>query len=180
MNRTVAVAGLAVALLATPGSAAELDPAAPNVLRYEPPKPAPDFALPDLDGKAVRLATLRGKVVLLSFWATWCLPCREEAPSLNKLYADLGGRGLEMLLISFREDPELVRRTAREWGYVAPVLIDRSGDVTGRLYGVWGPPTAYLVDRGGQLVARVTGALDWSSRVARSLVQALLDAKPKP
>jgi hypothetical protein len=95
-------------------------------------------------------------------------------PSVNKLYTELKGRGLEVRLISFREDPELVGRTARERGYVAPILIDRSGDVTGRLYGVFGPPTAYLIDRRGQLVARIVGGRDWTSPAARKLLLDLL------
>ena len=95
-------------------------------------------------------------------------------PSVNKLYTELKGRGLEVLLISFREEPELVARTARERGYVAPVLLDRSGDVTGRVYGVFGPPTAYLVDRRGQLVGRIAGGRDWSSPAARKLLLDLL------
>jgi hypothetical protein len=99
-------------------------------------------------------------------------------PPVNKLYSELRGRGLEVLLISFREDPELVQRTVRERGYVAPVLIDRSGEVAGRVYGVWGPPTAFFVDRGGRLVARVIGARDWSTPGARTFVEALLAAKP--
>ena len=81
------------------------------------------------------------------------------------------------MLVSFREDPELVGRTARERGYVAPVLIDRPGDVTGRLYSVFGPPTAYLIDRRGQLVARIVGGRNWSSPAARKLVQDVL-ARP--
>jgi AhpC/TSA family protein len=98
-------------------------------------------------------------------------------PSVNRLYTELKGRGLEVLLISFREDAELVSRTVRERGYVAPVLLDRAGDVTGRLYGVFGPPTSYLVDRRGQLVARIVGDHDWSSPAARKLV---LDALAQP
>jgi hypothetical protein len=101
-------------------------------------------------------------------------------PSVNKLYSELRGRGLEVLLITFREDPGLVKRAARERGYVAPVLIDRSGEVTGRVYGVWGPPTAFFVDRRGQLVARVIGARDWSTPGARAFVEALLEGSAKP
>ncbi len=82
-----------------------------------------------------------------------------------------------MLLVSFREEPTLVRRTVKERGYVAPVLLDASGDVTGRLYGVWGPPTSYLVDRQGRLVARLVGARDWSSPAARRLLEATLDLR---
>jgi hypothetical protein len=99
-------------------------------------------------------------------------------PPVNKLYSELRGNGLEVLLISFREDPKLVQRIVRERGYVAPVLIDRSGEVTGRVYGVWGPPTAFFVDRRGQLVARVAGARNWSAPAARTFVEALLAAKP--
>ena len=79
-----------------------------------------------------------------------------------------------MLLISFRESADLVRRTAAERGYTAPVLLDASGDVTGGLYGVWGPPTAYLVDREGRLVGRMVGAKDWSSAPARDLIRSLV------
>ena len=78
-----------------------------------------------------------------------------------------------MLLISFRESAELVKRTAAERGYVAPVLLDASGDVTRRVYGVWGPPTAYLVDREGRLVGRMVGAKDWSGAAARDLIRSL-------
>ena len=83
-----------------------------------------------------------------------------------------------MLLVNFREDPAHVGKVAVERGYRAPVLLDRNGDVTGRLYGVWGPPTVYLVDRSGRLVARGIGARDWSQPAARQLLLALLDASP--
>lgn len=79
-----------------------------------------------------------------------------------------------MLLVTFREDPALVRRVVRERGYEAPVLLDASGDVTGRLYGVWGPPTAYVIDRQGRLRARLVGTHDWTSPVARRLLEEVL------
>ena len=83
-----------------------------------------------------------------------------------------------MLLVNFREDASQVGKVAQERGYVAPVLLDKSGDVTGRLYGVWGPPTVYLIDRKGQLIARGIGARDWSQPAARQLLLALLDVRP--
>ncbi len=85
-----------------------------------------------------------------------------------------------MRLISFREDPALVRRTVAERGYVAPVLLDERGDVTGKAYGVFGPPTAYLVDRRGRLIARMVGPRDWDKPAARKLVQDLLALPKKP
>jgi hypothetical protein len=84
------------------------------------------------------------------------------------------GQGLEVLLISFREGADLVKRTASERGYKAPVLLDASGEVTGRLYGVWGPPTAYFVDREGRLVGRLVGAKDWSGAPACDLLHAFV------
>ncbi len=92
-------------------------------------------------------------------------------PSVNRLYEEFKGQGFEVLLISFRESAELVKRTAAERGYTAPVLLDASGDVTGRVYGVFGPPTAYLVDREGRLVGRMVGARDWSGPAARDLIR---------
>jgi hypothetical protein len=82
------------------------------------------------------------------------------------------------LLVSFRENADLVRKTAQDRGYIAPVLLDASGDVTGRSYGVWGPPTAYLIDRQGRLVGRIQGARDWSTPAARELLTSLVEAVP--
>jgi hypothetical protein len=81
--------------------------------------------------------------------------------------------------VSFREDPALVRRTAQERGYTAPVLIDRSGEVTGKLYGVWGTPTSYLIDRQGRLVGRIVGPRPWESPAARQLLLDLMEAPAK-
>jgi len=100
-------------------------------------------------------------------------------PSVNALYRDFKAQGLEVLLIAFRESAAEVRRVARERGYVAPVLIDESGDITGRLYGVWGPPTAYLIDRDGRLIGRAAGPRKWASPAARTLVKELLAARPR-
>ena len=100
-------------------------------------------------------------------------------PSVDRLYAELKGKGLEILLVNFREDPAYVRRVVQERGYRAPVLVDRSGDVTGRVYAVWGPPTVYLVDREGRLVGRAVGPREWEAPAARALLEALL-ARPAP
>ena len=85
-----------------------------------------------------------------------------------------------MLLISFREEPGLVKRTVLERGYVAPVLLDQSGKVTGEVYGVWGTPTTYFINRRGQLVGHIVGPRDWESPAARQFVLALLEADAKP
>ena len=95
-------------------------------------------------------------------------------PPVNRLYGELRGKGLEVRLVSFREDPDVVRRTAAERGYTAPVLIDRTGEVTGVGYGVFGPPTAYVIDRQGRLVARMVGDRNWGTPAVRSLLLEIL------
>ena len=76
--------------------------------------------------------------------------------------------------MSFREDAALVKRTAAERGYVAPVLVDRKGDVAGIGYGVFGPPTAYLIDRQGRLLARMVGVRDWNTPAVKALLLEVL------
>jgi len=98
-------------------------------------------------------------------------------PSVNQIAGELKGRGLELILIDFRESPDLVRRTVKERGYTARVLLDESGDTTGRVYGVFGPPTAYFVDRRGNLIGRVVGPRNWDSPTGRKFIEALLDAQ---
>lgn len=91
-----------------------------------------------------------------------------------KLAAELKPRGLEVLLVSYREDAEHVRRVARERGYTARVLVDATGDTTGRVYGVFGTPTVFMIDREGRLVARGVGPRDWDGPAARRLLEALV------
>lgn len=79
--------------------------------------------------------------------------------------------------MSFREKPEVVKRTVKERGYTAPVLLDESGETTGRVYGVFGPPTVYVIDRKGRLIGRANGPHDWDSPTARRFLQAVLDVR---
>jgi peroxiredoxin len=95
-------------------------------------------------------------------------------PSVNRLYDELKTKGLAVVLVSFRESPATVKRAVQERGYTAPVLLDESGDVTGRVYGVWGPPTVYFIDKGGRLRGRVVGPRDWDTPQARTFVEAML------
>lgn len=101
-------------------------------------------------------------------------------PSVNRIYSEFRTRGLEVLLVDIREDPALVKRTVQERGYVAPVLLDQSGDVAGKAWGVWGTPTAYIIDRTGHLLGLMVGPHDWSIPEARTFVQALLQMNVKP
>jgi hypothetical protein len=100
-------------------------------------------------------------------------------PPVNRLYSEFKNQGLEVLLVNIRENPDLVKRTVQERGYVAPVLLDQSGNVAGKEWGVWGTPTAYFVDRQGHLIGLMIGARDWNRPEARKLIQALLEAEGK-
>ena len=100
-------------------------------------------------------------------------------PSVNKLYSEFKDQGLDVLLVDIREGPDLVKRTVKERGYVAPVLLDQSGNSAGRTWGVWGTPTAYLVDREGRLIGRIVGPRDWGRPQAREFIRALVQPDEK-
>ena len=137
---------------------------------------APDFALPDLDGQAVRLSGHRGQVVLVNLWATWCPPCREEMPSMETLYRTLKDRGFVLLAVSEDEKgAEAVRPFVAEAKVSFPVLLDPQGEV-GRKYGVWGYPESFVVDREGRIIDRVIGPRDWASSAEVTRMEALLAA----
>ena len=95
-------------------------------------------------------------------------------PSVNALHREFRSQGLEVLLIDFRESADRVRRVVKERGYIAPVLVDQSGDTTGRVYGVFGTPTVYFIDRQSRLVGRAVGARDWEAEPMRRLVHSLV------
>ena len=152
-------------------------------LRPTTPTMAPDFALSDLEGRAVRLSALRGKVVLVNLWTTWCPPCREEMPSMERLYQRLRGRGVEMLAVS-QDEPDArstVEAFVREVGVTFPVLLDPRREA-GEAYGVWGYPETFIVDREGRIVERVVGPRVWDSPGQIAALEGLLgtDARPGP
>ena len=147
-------------------------------LRGRTPAIAPDFALPDLSGQAVRLSAYRGRVVLVNLWATWCPPCRDEMPSMERLHQQLKDKGFVLLAVA--EDDggaRVVKPFIEEMKVTFSVLVDPDGEV-GRKYGVWGYPESFLVDREGRIVERVIGPRDWASAVQVARIEALLAAAP--
>ncbi len=119
-------------------------------------KPAPDFELTDLDGNSVRLSDLRGKPVLLDFWATWCGPCKIELPHIQKLHEEFGVDDITVLAIS-SEQPALVRRYLERAQYTFPSLIDGKREVTGK-YGVTSIPVVLVIDSQGVVRKHFIGA----------------------
>lgn len=147
------------------------------VSRPADPTAASDFELLDLAGRPVRLRDLRGRVVLLNFWATWCAPCREEMPALGTLARELGPRGLTVVGVNFKESRRDVEAFRKAHGLGFPMLLDGDGRVSAG-YQVFALPVTVLVDRRGMLVGTVLGARDWVGPDARAYLGRLL-AEPE-
>jgi peroxiredoxin len=121
--------------------------------------PAPDFNLPLIDGGQLRLSSYRGKVVLLDFWATWCVPCREETSHFVDLQQKYGGEGLQIIGVSMDDSTDPVRSFYQQFHMNYPVVMG-TADVGGAYGGVLGLPIAFLIDREGRIYAKHIGATD--------------------
>lgn len=121
---------------------------------------APAFSLPALEGGEVSLSSLEGQVVLINFWATWCKPCEEEMPAMERLYGKHRDAGFELLAISVGETPEVVRPFRDRLGLSFPILLDRDKSVA-RSYQTFRFPESYLIGRDGRVVERYVGPRQW-------------------
>ena len=174
MSRRLVLGGAAVAALAGLSAAWPVQAAAAHTARPWPAgKPTPEFALTDLEGKVWTLAALRGKPVLLNFWASWCEPCRTEMPSLERLATRHERAGLTVLAVNYREALPAIQRFLGVQPVSLPILLDREGDAAA----AWTPrvfPTTVLIDRRGTPRQQVLGGLDWLGADAAALVLPLL------
>lgn len=138
--------------------------------------PAPEFAYPTLAGDTIALADLRGEVVLLNIWASWCGPCVREMPSMQRLYDDLGAEGLRVVAVSVDAPGAVgdVRAFVDEYDLDFDVLLNPSGGIQ-NAYGVSGLPTTFLIDREGRIRRRVIGGTDWAAPENVQTVRALLE-----
>ncbi|HXG03402.1 MAG TPA: TlpA disulfide reductase family protein, partial [Candidatus Binatia bacterium] len=141
---------------------------------FRPPKarPVEDFTLPTHDGGTFRLADHRGRVVFINFWATWCAPCREEMPAMERLWRRHRHRAFTMVGVSLDSDPQAVGPFVREHGLTFPIALD-TRLATAHTYGVRALPTTILVARDGTVVALALGPRAWDNDAAHSLVEAL-------
>jgi len=140
--------------------------------------PAPGFTLKDINGHTYRLADLRGKIVFLNLWATWCPPCREEMPSMERLHRRLQGTDFRMLAVSEDEDgAAAVRPFVDKMGLTFPVLLDQDGTLPPR-YGVTGYPETFILDREGRVIQHTIGPEDWASESVYRYFLKLLDQGP--
>jgi thiol-disulfide isomerase/thioredoxin len=143
-------------------------------LKPLPVRPAPALALPALDGGTVRLEQLRGRVVLVNFWAVWCPPCRKEMPSMARLVKKMGDRPFTILGVNVGESPEDIRAFLKQVPVNFPILLDAEGEHL-KPWQVFAFPTSYVVDKRGQLRLGLFGSIEWDSAETLARLEALLD-----
>src|SRR5260370_20856881 len=159
MSLRLAAAGL---IAATWSIAAAQDPSR-NFIIHDAPKSIAAIQVEDADGRPRSLTDFRGKVVLLNIWATWCVPCRKEMPTLDRLQAKLGGADFEVVALSIDRRMDAVRKFFAEVGIQKLAMyLDSSAKATLEL-GAVGLPTTLLLDREGREVCRLTGPAEWDS-----------------
>lgn len=135
--------------------------------------PAPALDALDLNGRAWKLSALKGRAVVLNFWASWCEPCRSEMPTLQQLADFYGEDKLVVLAQNFKEAPGPARRFASRTGLTLPVLLDPEGEIA-RRWEVKVFPSTMLIGRDGRPRWRVRGELDWTGKEAGRLIDSLL------
>lgn len=181
-----ALAGLAALalVLRQPRDAAAPPPAftgqSSNFSPFDTPRPVPEAAFSDRDGRARMLAEWKGKVVLVNFWATWCAPCVAEMPALDRLQKTLGGADFEVVAISVDQggmkpvEPFLARY---QLSSLTPYLNPDASLF--RALGEKSLPVTYIIGRDGRAVGRMEGAAEWDSAAGKSLIRHYLDQPPK-
>jgi cytochrome c biogenesis protein CcmG/thiol:disulfide interchange protein DsbE len=138
---------------------------------------APDFSLPDLDGgESLSLASLRGRPVVVNFWASWCPPCQDEAPLLQQIAAEEGAGGVEFVGVTYNDTSDDARAFARRYG-LSYRLVRDGDDRVSRAWGVTGPPETFVLDADGRAVAHFYGAIDASPEVTAAFRRAIDDVR---
>jgi peroxiredoxin len=143
-----------------------------DLIRPSRQKTAEDFTLGLVGGSAFRLADQRGKTVLINFWATWCPPCREEMPALERLYRQHKDQGLVLIAVSIDADAKVVPPYVKASKLTFPIALDPKAEVANK-YGVRALPSSFVVDRQGTMTALALGPRVWDNDASHSLVEAL-------
>jgi len=144
-----------------------------DLMRPARPKVADDFTLPMSDGGSFTLSAQRGKVVLVNFWATWCPPCLEEMPAMERLWRRHKDAGFVLLAVSLDSDPKKVPPFVSAHKFTFPVAVDPKMTVAER-YGVRALPSSFVIDRDGTVTGIALGPRTWDGAAAHGLVQAML------
>ncbi len=146
--------------------------AAPQLLSPVPNVPAPQFELLDLDDETHRLSDYKGKPLIVNFWATWCPPCREEMPSMERAWQKIQDEGINMIGINVGEDFDAVFGFLGQIDVSFPLLLDTEGEES-RRWPIRGLPTTYVLNNEGEIVYQAIGGRDWDSDEILDVVRAL-------
>jgi peroxiredoxin len=144
-----------------------------DLIKPARPKRADDFSVPTPSGETFRLADQRGKVVMVNFWATWCPPCLEEMPAMERLYRRHKDAGFTLVAISVDADPKKVTPFVTEHKLTMPIGVDPKMELA-TTYGVRALPSSFVVGRDGNLAALAIGPRHWDNAAAHSLVEGML------
>jgi cytochrome c biogenesis protein CcmG/thiol:disulfide interchange protein DsbE len=167
----VVVASVLVILLLRNGR----DSTIPTTKQIQVGFSAPNFIFPDLKGQQISLSDQRGKVVLVNIWATWCPPCKQEMPSMQKLYEKFKGENFEILAVSIDSTGrDAVAPFTRTMNLTFPVLLDPKEDI-GSLYGITGVPESFIIDKEGIVVEKIIGPIDWATPKVFQFFQDLIN-----
>lgn len=139
--------------------------------------PLPSFELSTVDGKTIGFSQLRGKVVVLNFWATWCGPCKEEMPALDRLSRQFDPHDVAILTITTEHERTGIQQFMKQFNSKLPVLLDEQRDVS-LAFMVRGLPTTVFVDKSGKVVGRAVGPREWDGPDAVAYIQHLREAAP--
>ncbi len=171
-------AAISLVLMLVAGACAAEEAVSPLIPLNER-KPAPELKLEDIDGKLQNLSDLRGKVVLVNFWAAWCPPCRREMPSMQRLYQSLPRERFEILAVNVGEDDGTVFAFTGtlEPSPTFPLLLDRDSQAL-RKWPVKGLPTSFVIDKQGRVAWRVVGGRNFSNPAMEAKLRTLLDEMP--
>ncbi len=171
----LALAALAVMLGASPLASGAEDPAAAlGLIRPKPAQAAKDFEVRALDNKMLRFSDFKGQVIFLNFWATWCKPCEEEMPAMERLYQEYKAKGFVVLAISAdAEGAVVVTPFVKKHKLTFPIGLDPKLNVSA-LYGVWAVPSTYIIDRQGKRILFANGPRTWDGKASRALFESLL------
>ena len=175
---------LALCLIAAVAGIVSADPQLLPLLKtldlrgYPARTAAPAFSGSTLEGRQLSIAEHRGKVIVLNFWASWCVECRSEMPALERLQREFAPRGFAVVGVNARENKDVAARFIKQLGLTFPVVLDPDGMIN-VLYGVIGLPATFVVGRDGRAVAFAIGPREWHGATGRALIQALLD-EPAP
>jgi peroxiredoxin len=133
-----------------------------------------EFRLDDVKGRQVSLSDLRGKIVFLNFWTTWCPTCRIEMPSMEKLHQRFKNKDFAMVTINLQESATQVKRFFKEYKLTFAALLDTTGEV-GTLFRIYQIPTTFILDKRGRIIGKAVGPREWDSKDAIALFEHLTD-----